>query len=69
MLKDYLVDHHVVDLFSRCVVRTLTQETTTIRVEKPASLLPHKSLWVRLQVALQPVAERASDQGVCCCVV
>ena len=28
------------------------------------STFPHKSLWVRLQVASQPVSKRASDQGV-----
>ena len=56
-----------VDLFRKCTVKTLTLITTTIWIDKLASLFPHKSLRVRLQVASQPVAERASDQGVCCC--
>ena len=59
----------MVDLFGRCAVRVVTQGTTTILVGKPASLFLHKSLRVRLQIASQLVAERASDQGFCCCTV
>ena len=66
MLRYCLLGYCAVDLFSRCVVKTLTQETTTLWTKKPASLFPHKSLRVRLQVASQPIAKRASDQGVCC---